>query len=180
MPGYDADAGFDPAAIRDDADFALIYRELRTIARRVRARNPQKTINTTALVHECWLRLDRSDQHFNEREHYLYTAACAMRQILVDYARYRGAAKRDRDREAPLVEFGLEDEAASSLEEVLALDQALAALESIDERAARLVMLRFYAGLPIDEAAQVLEISPRSAARDWKRGRAFLKSRLTR
>lgn len=167
-----------PADIRDQAAFPEVYRELRAIARRVRSRNPQKTINTTALVHEVWMRLDRDGRRYNERDHYFMTAAAAMRQILVDYARYRGAAKRNRKDEVALVEYGIEDVRARSVEEVLALDQALSALEQLDQRAARLVMLRFYAGLTADEAARILDISPRSAARDWIRARAFLKSRL--
>lgn len=179
MPGQDTEYRFDPGEIADGQEFTEIYRELRTIARRMRLHNPQETINTTALVHECWLRLDRANALFNERDHYLFTAARAMRQILVDYARYRGAAKRNRERELPLIEFGLEDESVRSAEEILALDQALFALESLDERAARLVLLRFYAGISIHEAARILEISPRSAARDWKRARAFLRSRLS-
>lgn len=180
MPGQDTEYRFDPGEIADGQEFTEIYRELRAIARRMRLQNPQETINTTALVHECWLRLERADGLFNERDHYVFTAARAMRQILVDYARYRGAAKRNREQEVPLIEFGLEDESARSAEEILALDQALSALESLDERSARLVMLRFYAGVSIHEAARILDISPRSAARDWKRARAFLKSRLSR
>lgn len=179
MPGQNARYRFDPGEIADGQEFAQIYRELRTIARRMRSHNPQETINTTALVHECWMRLERANGPYNERDHYLFTAARAMRQILVDYARYRGAAKRSREREVPLIEFGLEDESVRSAEEILALDQALTALEELDERSARLVLLRFYAGITIDEAARILDISPRSAARDWKRARAFLKSRLS-
>lgn len=164
--------------VAEEAEFLAVYRELRKIARRVRRSNPQATINTTALVHEAWIRLDSSERGFNERSHYLYTAALAMRQILVDYARYRCAAKRDRDVEVPLVEFGLADPAGQSAEEVLALEQALKALESLDQRAAQVVLLRFFAGVPVDEAADLLGISPRSAARDWTRAQAFLKSRL--
>lgn len=179
MPGQDTEYHFDPGEIADGQEFAEIYRELRVIARRMRAHNPQETINTTALVHECWLRLDRADGSYNERDHYLFTAARAMRQILVDYARYRGAAKRSRERQVPLIEFVLQDESARSAEEILALDQALTALEEIDKRSARLVLLRFYAGVSINETARILDISPRSAARDWKRAQAFLKSRLS-
>lgn len=179
MPGQNARYRFDPGEIADEQEFAEIYRELRIMARRMRARNLQETISTTALVHECWLRLERADGPYNERDHYLFTAARAMRQILVDYARYRGAAKRNREREMPLIEFGLEDESVRSAEEILALDQALTALEELDERSASLVLLRFYAGVTIEESARILDISPRSAARDWKRARAFLKSRLS-
>lgn len=170
-------SGFDDAVV-DDATFLAVYRQLRDIARRVRGKNPQRTINTTALVHEAWLRLSASDQRFKERDHYLCTAARAMRQILVDYARYRGAAKRDRNEEVPLFDGGVADHGRRSAEEILALDQALEALEALDWRAAQLVLLRFFGGLSIKEAADLLAISPRSAARDWTRAQAFLKSRL--
>lgn len=164
--------------ITDDETFARVYRELRSIAHRIRSGNPQETINTTALVHEAWLRLNQGERRFQEHGHYLCTAAVAMRQILVDYARYRGAAKRDREQEIPLFECGVVDQSAQSAEEILAFDQALDSLERLDQRAAWLVMLRFFAGLPVGEAAEVLDISPRSAARDWARGRAFLKTHL--
>lgn len=162
----------------DDESFLLVYRELRNIARSVRRRNPQKTINTTSLVHEAWLRLNARHDPFNERSHYLCTAARAMRQVLVDYARYRGAARRNREEEVPLLDGGLADTSVQSVDEILALEQALDALERLDARCARLVMLRFYAGLSGREAAEVLGVSPRSAARDWTRAQAFLKSRL--
>jgi len=166
------------ADLGDEQQFAAVYRELRAIAHRVRTSNPQPTLNTTALVHEAWLKLNAADHPFTERGHYLRTAALAMRQILVDYARYRGAGKRDRNEELPLVESTLSGQAQQSAEDVLALDEALTELERLDERAASLVLLRFFAGASIGEAAAAVNISPRSAARDWRRARAFLHSRL--
>ncbi len=164
--------------VPDEDRFAELYRELRAAARQARSRNPQRTINTTALVHEAWLKLDRGSTAFRDREHFVRTAALAMRQVLVDYARYRGAERRDREAELPLIESQLEDLSIGASEEMLALDQALSQLQQIDERAADLVLLRFFAGLSIDEAAEVLDISSRTAARDWIRARAFLKARL--
>lgn len=162
----------------DDESFAELYRSLRAAARQVRSRNPQRTLNTTALVNEAWLKLDAGATEFQDRAHFIRTAALAMRQILVDYARYRGAARRDRDAELPLVEDWVEDLVVAPHDEVLALDAALLELEAVDERSAGLVVLRFFGGLSIDEAAELLDISPRTAARDWTRARAFLKTRL--
>lgn len=162
----------------DDQAFAELYRSLRAAARQVRARNPQRTLNTTALVNEAWLKLDASETDFRDRAHFIRTAALAMRQILVDYARYRGAVRRDRAVERPLVEDWVEDLMVAPHDEVLALDAALSELEAFDERAAGLVVLRFFGGLSMDEAAELLTISPRTAARDWIRARAFLKTRL--
>ena len=166
------------SASDDEQAFAEIYRELRAAARQMRARNPQRTLNTTALVNEAWLKLNAAETGFQNRSHYLSTAALAMRQILVDYARYRGAARRDRDVELPLIETGIEDLTLGAHEDVLALDAALSDLEALDPQASHLVVLRFFGGLQVDEAAEVLEISERTAARAWIRARAFLKTRL--
>ncbi len=162
----------------DESAFAELYRSLRSAARQARSRNPQRTLNTTALVNEAWLKLDAGDTAFRDREHFIRTAALAMRQILVDYARYRGAARRDREAELPLIEAWVEDLETDSPDDVLVLDQALRELEAVDERAATLVLLRFFGGLSMDEAAEMLDISPRTAARDWTRARAFLKLRM--
>ena len=167
------------SALDDERAFAELYRELRAAARQMRARNPQRTLNTTALVNEAWLKLNAAETGFQNRSHYLSTAALAMRQILVDYARYRGAARRDRDVELPLIETGIEDLALGAHEDVLALDAALSDLEALDPQASHLVVLRFFGGLQVDEAAEVLEISERTAARAWIRARAFLNSRLS-
>lgn len=163
----------------DERTFAELYSSLRSAARQARSRNPQRTLNTTALVNEAWLKLDSGCTTFRDRGHFLRTAALAMRQILVDYARYRGATRRDRKAETPLIEDWVEDLALSPHEDVLELDRSLSELEAVDERAAQLVLLRFFGGLPMDEAAELLDISPRTAARDWIRARAFLKSRLS-
>lgn len=167
-----------PAGVADESTFAELYRSLRSAARQARSRNPQRTLNTTALVNEAWLKLEAGDTAFQDRDHFIRTAALAMRQILVDYARYRGAERRDRDAELPLIESWVEDLQTRSHDEVLMLDQALTELEAVDPRCAMLVLLRFFGGVSMDEAAGMLGISPRTAARDWTRARAFLKLRM--
>ena len=155
-----------------------IYEQLRRAARSARRVNPQNTLNTTALVHEAWLKLEQSRHSTGDRGHYARTAAVAMRQLLVDYARFRGSAKRDRAVEMPLVESGTVGFAPLARDEILSLDQALDELAGFDSRAADVVLLRFFGGLSIKEVAKTLRISVRSANRDWARARAFLKTRI--
>ena len=167
-----------PEASARDEYFVQVYRQLRQAARNARSANPQQTMNTTALVHEAWLKLEQSDAPANDRMHYLKTAALAMRQLLVDYARYRGAEKRDRAMELPLFEELLPGVSTDSADDVLALETALGRLEQLDPRAAELVVLRFFGGATLEEAAQMVATSRRSAARDWARARAFLQTQL--
>jgi len=160
------------------SEIAKVYEQLKRAARGARRVNPQNTLNTTALVHEAWLKLEQSRHQTGDRSHYLRTAALAMRQLLVDYARFRGSARRDRAAEMPLVETGLAEFLPLAREEILSLDQALDELAGFDARAAEVVLLRFFGGLSISEAAETMQISVRSASRDWTRARAFLKTRL--
>ncbi|AKS42688.1 ECF-type sigma factor [Wenzhouxiangella marina] len=170
----DLTAGFDPA---DTDRIQQLYREMRQIARRERRRLPSATLNTTALVHEVWLRISPEDHQFRDHRHFLGLAAVAMRRLVVDHARYRLAQKRGGDQQQ--VELGDADGARSvPIDRILDIDEALGDLERIDERLRQLVELRFFAGLPNDEAADVLGISPRTAARDWARARALLKTAL--
>lgn len=162
--------------IRDDTAFVEIYTELRSIARRERARGPEATLNTTAIVHEAWLKLKGRRKRWNDRDHYVGTAALAMRQVVMDYARYRIAGKRDARKEVPIFENAEQEGAAA--EELLAIDQALDQLEQVDARLAELVSLRYFAGLPLDQAAEVLDISIRTASREWAKARAFLRATL--
>ena len=178
MPSETETAAFHTPTPIDDQALASMYRQLRAIARRAHRANPQLTLSTTALVNEAWLKLNQRRQPFESELHYLKTAALAMRQILVDYARYRGAAKRDRADEMPLIESCIADMNWENLDDWLALDQALNELDSLDTRAAEVVLLRFFAGLTIERTAQAMNISVRSAARDWRRARAFLVERL--
>jgi RNA polymerase sigma factor (TIGR02999 family) len=155
----------------------LVYDELRRLAAgKLAQEKPGQTLQATALVHEAYLRLVDVDkaQHWKSRGHFFVTAAEAMRHILVDRARRKRSRKRGGDRVR--VEF---DEAnfavAQDSEEVLAVDEALARLAAADPQAAELVKLRYFAGLSIPEAAESLNISPRSADRLWAYARAWLR-----
>lgn len=166
--------GFHPA---DRERLELLYQELRRIARRERQLIPSATLNTTALVHEAWLRLAAGESDFRDRRHFLGVAAVAMRRMVVDYARYRLAQKRGGD--AVQVELG-EDDAATvtDIGRILDIDEAMHELDELDPRLCRLVELRFFTGLSNEDAAEVLSISPRTAARDWKRAKALLATSL--
>lgn len=170
LPELDAE-GTDLERIRQ------LYHELRRIARRERQLIPSATLNTTALVHEVWLRLAAGKSDFRDRRHFLGVAAVAMRRMVVDYARYRLARKRGGD--AVQVALGDDDAATvTDLDRILDIDQAIDELERLDARLGRLVELRFFTGLSNEDAAEVLDISPRTAARDWKRARALLAASL--
>jgi len=169
-----AEVGFNPA---DRERLEQLYQELRRIARRERQLIPSATLNTTALVHEVWLRMSPEDQDYRDRHHFLGIAAIAMRRMVVDYARYRLAQKRGGD--AVQVTLGDEDVGTvTDLGRILDIDQAMNSLETLDPRLCRLVELRFFTGLSNEDAAAVLDISPRTAARDWKRARALLATNL--
>jgi RNA polymerase sigma factor (TIGR02999 family) len=164
----------DGAPVLDDL-LPLMYDELRRLARAQRRRlRPYETLNTTALVHEAYLKLAGRDRRsWNDRMHFFRVAARAMRDVVVDYARRQQAAKRGGD--APHVSLGaLPPLAAVEPEEVLALHEALGHLEAVDARQARVVELRYFVGLTIDEAAEVLSISPATVKRDWTSARAWL------
>ena len=154
----------------------LVYEELRKLAAaRLANENPGQTLTATALVHEAYVRLVdvEQDQRFNTRAHFFAAAAESMRRILIDNAR----RKRSRKRGGGLLRHDLDDlEVALSepVEDLLALDEALNKLQAADKSAAELVRLRFFAGLPIPEAAEMLGISPRSADRLWSYARAWL------
>ena len=168
------------AAIRDgdsaamDRLFTLVYREFHERAHRQLAqRRPGDTLSTTALVHETYLKLvGSSNLSYNDRMHFFAVASRAMRQILVDYARRSTAHKRGSGRVVTL-----EPEAIGNpdrAEELVALDEGLEQLERLDPRLVRIVELRFFGGLSVEEAADALGISARTVKRDWQKARAFL------
>lgn len=149
------------------------YDELRRLARAVRFGRASETINTTALVHEAYLKLlPGGGMQAQDRVHFLRIAARAMRQILVDAARRR--ATRRRGREAMSVAGSLQDDRVAMSVDVVALDTALSELESVSPRQAQVVECRFFAGLSVEETAATLGISPPTVKRDWRVARAFL------
>jgi RNA polymerase sigma factor (TIGR02999 family) len=159
-----------------DAPSALltqVYAELRQLARAKMAREQAgNTLQATALVHEAWIRL--GDQPFENRAHFFSAAAEAMRRILIDSARRKLAAKHGAGIEH--VDAGEIEIAAPSVkeDELLAVHEALDALAAHDARKAELVKLRYFAGLTIEEAAEVLGISAPTAKRDWTYARTWL------
>jgi RNA polymerase sigma factor (TIGR02999 family) len=153
----------------------LIYDELRRLARRCLARQPQNhTLQSTALVHEAYLRLTgNTSVRLNDRVHFFAIAAQVMRNILVDHARMKSSKKRGGE---CLTLTLSEDIAISKRREldVLALDDALTGLAALDQRQSRIVELRFFAGLSIEETSQALEISPATVKREWATARLWL------
>jgi RNA polymerase sigma factor (TIGR02999 family) len=158
----------------------LVYDDLRRLAaHRLANEAPGQTLDATALVHEAYLRLvgEAPDRHWDGRGHFFAAAAEAMRRILVENARSKHRLKRGGDRaRLPLEEAELL--APEPREDVLALDKALTELAATDRAAADLVQLRYFGGLSIPDAAQVLGISARTAARLWAFARVWLREKL--
>ena|ERR1700722_3405650 len=160
----------------EDAAFSTVYRVLRRLAGKRMRGGANGTFDTTELVHEAWLKLS-SESAFESRAHYLAVAATAMRQILVDRARRSRAKKRDggaRVTASALANVG----APSNVEELLAIDVALTRLAALDERLARVVEWRFFAGLEEAEIADALGVDVRTVRRDWRKARAFVMNEL--
>ena len=153
--------------------FAQLYEELRRLAHlQLRRSGPRPTLNTTALVHEAYLKLAGAAAEWSGEEHFLSLAARVMRQVLVDYARAQATEKRGGElRRVELVDPA---DGALPLDELLAIDDALQRLEQADPRLAQIVLLRFFAGLTHAEIADVLSLSERSVERDWRKARVFL------
>lgn len=167
----------------DEASLAelipIAYRELHRLAvRSMRGEQGGHTLQPTALVHEAFLRLvGEQDRDWQNRAHFFGVAANIMRNLLIDYARARkrgkrgGGAARVFLEEAPAF-------AGPDLDELLALEEALKRLEEFDQRAARVVELRYFAGLRLDEVALVLDISEKTVRRDWTLARTWLQAEL--
>ena len=153
----------------------LVYDELRAIAhRQLRLERAHHTLSTTAVVNEAYLRLiDQRRVDWRDRAHFFGVAAQFMRRVLVDYARRRGAKKRDGARDAITL-----DEALVAVDEqgdmLVALDEALARLAALDPRLARVVELRFFGGLTEAETAEVLGVSQRTVRYDWVKAKGWL------
>jgi RNA polymerase sigma factor (TIGR02999 family) len=166
-----------------DAVATLVYDELhRQAALSLRSEGDGHTLQTTGLVHEAWLRLDtQRDVQWENRVQFFAVAARMMRRILVDHARQRHTVKRGS---APVqVTLGVAEQGASGRSaldpvDLLALDDALARLTALDARKARLVELRYFAGLTMPEAAEALDISLATAGREWTVARTWLRREL--
>jgi RNA polymerase sigma factor (TIGR02999 family) len=157
-----------------------VYKELRRIAGHfMQNERPGRTIQTTALVHEAWLRMvDVANVDWQHRAHFFAVSATMMRRILLDRARKRVASKRG----GGLARVNLDeipDVFSRKAGDLIALDDALKALERIDPRKAQVIELRFFGGLSVEETAEVLKVSPDTVMRDWKLARAWLMTELS-
>jgi RNA polymerase sigma factor (TIGR02999 family) len=151
----------------------IIYGELRQVAHRYLHReHAERTLQTTALVHEAYLKLiDQRSVNWQNRAHFFAIAAQAMRRILLDNARKRAAAKREGEK------VDLDDVAIVSSQRaahLLALDEALQRLEQIDSQQSRIIELRYFGGLTIEETAEAMNLSPATVKREWAMARAWL------
>jgi RNA polymerase sigma-70 factor (ECF subfamily) len=152
----------------------LVYGELHRLASSyMRNERPDHTLQATALINEAYLRLAREDTDWNSREHFIGVAANVMRRVLVDYARAHRAEQRGGD----LKRVEMQDDLAISVEkldEVEALDEALRNLELHNPRQGKVVELRYFGGLSVEQIASLLQVSPRSVKRDWSLARIRL------
>lgn len=153
----------------------LVYEQLRKMAKRyMRQQNPGHTLQTTALIHEAYLRMvPQKEKQFENRAHFFAVAAQAMRHILVDYARQRNTAKRG----GGVRPISLEEAAIVTQEraaELVAFDEALKELQTLSMRQSRVVELRYFGGLSVEETATVLSVSPETVMRDWTMAKTWL------
>ncbi|BCS32017.2 DNA-directed RNA polymerase sigma-70 factor [Luteitalea sp. TBR-22] len=172
-------AGHEDAAARL---FPIVYDQLRRLAAAaLRRERADHTLQPTALVHEAFLRLvDIPEARWSNRGHFVAIAARAMRRVLVDHARGRSALKRrSAEVRVPLDDVDVPSGPAGDVD-LVALDEALARLASVDERQARIVELRFFGGLTVEETAVLMGSSPRTVKRDWHMARAWLRRELAR
>jgi RNA polymerase sigma factor (TIGR02999 family) len=152
----------------------LVYAELHRLARSyMRRERPDHTLQATALINEAYLRLAREDTDWNSREHFIGVAANVMRKVLVDYARAHNAQQRGGGLQKVELQEGLAI-SPEKLDEVERLDDALKRLELHDARQARIVELRYFGGLSVEQVASVIGVSPRSVKRDWSLARLWL------
>ncbi len=161
-----------------DALFSLVYDRLRAMARSRLRHSPGQSLDATSLVHEAFLRfVDATRLDFNDRQHFFAVAGRAMRQIVVDHARRRLAAKRGAGlaRAADVEQYALGE---PRLDEVLAIDEALARLADTSPRLVEIVELCFFAGLTTDEAGDALGVSGRTVKREWQKARMLLQALL--
>jgi RNA polymerase sigma factor (TIGR02999 family) len=157
-----------------------VYRELRRLAGHfLQNEQPGRTLQATELVHEVYLRLiNVSEVDWQHRAHFFAVAASLMRRILLDRARRRSSLKRGWNQKPISLDENLEVSLRRA-RELIALDEALKELAEVDERKARVIELRFFAGLSVEETAEVLRVSPETVMRDWRLARAWLLTELS-
>lgn len=172
------DAGATPVTVQAAELVPLFYADLKRLSRRVRNGAPSAdTFQTTALIHEAWLKLHATPQWQN-RQHFLRAAALAMRQVLVDDARARLAAIRNHGVRPLPIEAAAEVAAEAPDERLVAVDEALAELSAFSPRLAQTIECRYYAGYTESETAEALGVSIATVQRDWTKARAWLYQRL--
>ena len=164
--------------------FPQVYAELRAIAgRELRRRGPGATLQPTLLVHEAYLAVARGDgaMSIRSRAHFLAVASTAIRQVLIQHARKRAAHKRGGAHRRVTLDEGVTPGGGEGGEyEILALEEALTRLAAVDERAVRVVQLKYFGGLSVEEMAEVLSVSRSTVEDDWRVARAWLKRELSR
>lgn len=160
----------------------LVYAELRRqAARQLRRERPDHTLETTGLIHEAYLKLvDQRSVRWESRTHFFAIASQVMRRVLVDYARARGRAKRGGDEIRLSISAAKEKATEPKPVDLIALDAALTRLAAIDEQQSRVVELRYFCGLSLEETAEILNISRATAAREWSMAKAWLRRELSR
>lgn len=170
-------AGKDEA--RDEL-MPLVYEELRALARQyMRKERQNHTLQTTALVHEAYVRLGgEGGLEWNDRVHFFRIVAKAMRQVLVDHARRKGSEKRGKGMKLEQLEENAAGALLDSSTNIIDLDGALDALAEQDRRMAQVVELRFFGGLSVEETARIMDVSPRTVKSEWRLARAWLKEHI--
>lgn len=161
---------------------SLVYEELRRQARRYLSRERAgHTLQTTALVHEVYVKLGKQKSiAWQSRSHFFAIAARLMRQVLIDYARTKRRTKRGGVQDKVTLEDALTVAVGSTNFDLLALDEALTRLATKEDQLAKIVELRFFGGLSVEETAEVLSISDSTVKRDWQMAKAWLRRELTR
>jgi len=170
-----------PPADSVAALFPALYRELRRLARSKLAGGARPTLlDTHALVHEAFLRMQRGDVALNDREHFLAYAASTMRSVVIDFVRRRGAARRGGGLEHVTLDTEAAQVLGASDDEILSVHEALQSLAEVDPRLVRVVEMRYFAGLTDGEIGAALGVTDRTVRRDWERARLLLADMLGR
>lgn len=158
----------------------LVYEELHLLARHyMDLERPDHTLQPTALIHEAYCRLVGQNRvRWENRTHFYGVAALVMRRVLLQYARRQRAAKRDHDNAFALLTAPSPEIAAGQAEDLIAIDEAVSRLEAVDAQQSRIVELRFFGGLTIEETADVLSVSTATVKREWRVARAWLQRQL--